>query len=326
MDEKISIIVAIYNIEAYIERCIKSLINQSYRNLEILLIDDGSTDGSGDICRKLMEKDHRIRYIYKTNGGLSDARNTGMRAATGEYFSFVDGDDFVHPDMYRILYDGVRKEKLKIGICSFQTFEHMEVSKFSGNGFNKERIVTSQEIIQLLFTPQRTDIVIACCKLYHRSLIMKFPFPMERYREDEFTIYRYWFEVDRVYYTEQKLYYYFQRSDSILHSENSKKETDYYDALLERHQYFIEHGITEKFICMDAYFCVTQLYNSFFLNQIGDSDKKRYYITKYKQMYDTAYNIIKPDRYFFARFFPQIHLLVWKVKRKIKEKNNKNEF
>lgn len=322
MEEKISIIVAVYNIEAYIERCIKSLLNQSYRNLEILLIDDGSTDGSGQICRKLGEGDSRIRYIYKDNGGLSDARNTGMKAATGEYFSFIDGDDCIHPDMYRILYDGVRKENVKIGLCSFQTFEKEEELKLPDKTENTSGTRSSHEILQLLFTPQRTDIVIACCKLYHKSLLMKFPFPSGRYREDEFTVYRYWFEVDRVFYTTRKLYYYFQRSDSILHAGNVKKETDYYDALLERHQYFIKKDMPESFLSSDSAFCARQLYNVFFLDMWADgSHTQRYYIDKYKQMYDAVFRKAKPDRYFCARFFPMLFMLAWRWRKRIKGKD-----
>ena len=96
MDELISVIVPIYNIEMFVERCIKSIVEQSYKNLEIILIDDGSTDSSGDICEKWKKFDSRISVIHKKNGGLSDARNFGLDVARGSYISFIDGDDFVN--------------------------------------------------------------------------------------------------------------------------------------------------------------------------------------------------------------------------------------
>ena len=100
----ISIIVPIYNVELYLEKCIESIINQTYKNLEIILVDDGSTDSCGKICDEYAKKDNRIKVIHKINGGLSDARNKGMEIAKGKYIGFVDGDDYVASDMYETLY------------------------------------------------------------------------------------------------------------------------------------------------------------------------------------------------------------------------------
>ena len=98
---KVSIIVPVYNVEKYVERCIESIIKQSYKNLEIILIDDGSKDNSGKICDEYAEKDNRIKVIHKKNGGLSDARNTGLNIADGEYICFIDSDDYIHKDLVK---------------------------------------------------------------------------------------------------------------------------------------------------------------------------------------------------------------------------------
>ncbi len=106
MEEKlVSVIVAVYNIEEYLPRCVESIMHQTYRKLEIILVDDGSTDGSGDICDEYAGKDDRILVIHKKNGGLSDARNAGLERASGDYIGFVDGDDWIEEGMYRAMYE-----------------------------------------------------------------------------------------------------------------------------------------------------------------------------------------------------------------------------
>ena len=110
MEELISIIVPVYNVEKYLEKCVDSIINQTYKNIEIILVDDGSKDNSGKICDIIKEKDERIKVIHKQNGGLSDARNAGLKIAKGTYIGFVDSDDYIAEDMYQTLYS-LSKEK-----------------------------------------------------------------------------------------------------------------------------------------------------------------------------------------------------------------------
>lgn len=316
-EEKISIIVAVYNIESYVARCIESLLRQKFQEIEILLIDDGSTDKSGEICRMYAEKDSRIRYIYKENGGLSDARNRGVQEASGNWISFVDGDDYIHSDMYRILYEGVRRSDVKLGICSFQTFSEGETPSEAVSQ-EKGEVWESENIVRLLFTDRRTDIVISCCKLFHYSLFRDFSFPKGRYREDEFSTYRFWFKTDRVYYTQQKLYYYYQRPNSILHQSNVKKETDYYDALIERHEFFRQKRVPEDILKKDACFCMTQLYNACFIRNVSD-EQKGYYIRQYKKMFDLADAQSRCLRYFVARHATSLLIGIWKLKKRAGE-------
>ena len=107
MEKLISVIVPVYNVEEYVEKCVLSIINQTYKNLEIILVDDGSTDNSGKICDEIAIKDNRIKVIHKKNGGLSDARNVGIDIAKGDYLGFVDSDDYIDPDMYSILLNNM---------------------------------------------------------------------------------------------------------------------------------------------------------------------------------------------------------------------------
>ena len=118
--EKLSIVVAVYNIEQYLHKCVESLLAQTYSNLEIILVDDGATDGSGTICDDYAEKDSRVHVIHKTNGGLSDARNVGIEAATGTYLAFVDGDDWVDTDMYMCLIQELERTQSDIAVCRYR--------------------------------------------------------------------------------------------------------------------------------------------------------------------------------------------------------------
>ena len=131
VEEKlVSVIVAVYNIEEYLPRCIDSILAQTYRNLEIILVDDGSTDSSGGICDDYAQKDRRIKVIHKKNGGLSDARNAGLDKVSGDYIGFVDGDDWIDEDMYRAMYEACEKEKAQIAACRYKQITR------SGRGVN----------------------------------------------------------------------------------------------------------------------------------------------------------------------------------------------
>ena len=118
-EDKISVIIPLYKVEKYIRGCIDSVISQTYRNLEIILVDDGSPDACGKICDEYAEKDSRIKVVHRKNGGLSAARNTGINFATGKYIAFVDGDDHIHPDMYSQLHFSILQSGADIAICNF---------------------------------------------------------------------------------------------------------------------------------------------------------------------------------------------------------------
>ena len=124
----VSIIVPVYNVEKYLERCLDSLINQTLKDIEIILVDDGSTDDSGNICDKYAKKDKRIKVIHKENGGLSDARNIGLSIANGRYLQFVDSDDFIHKQMIEILYNTIINNNADISICDFdKVYENTKI-------------------------------------------------------------------------------------------------------------------------------------------------------------------------------------------------------
>ena len=116
----ISVIVPVYKVEAYLDRCVQSIVDQTYRNLEIILVDDGSPDNCGAMCDAWVEKDSRVRVIHKENGGLSDARNVGMAAASGEYLGFIDSDDYIAPEMYQVLWERIAADRSDMAACGVE--------------------------------------------------------------------------------------------------------------------------------------------------------------------------------------------------------------
>ena len=328
MNKKISIIVPVYNLENYLERCVRSLLQQSYNNLEVILVDDGSTDNSSEMCDILCKEDRRVFCIHKKNGGLSSARNIGLDAASGDYILFVDGDDYIHPDMVRTMYEGMVFNDVKICICDYQHF-HDEKEIMEPDSAVDEEVIGKEEILQRLYIPERARYIMSCCKLVKREIFNGIRFPEGRYREDEFTTYKLLLKAGNILCIDCKYYYYYQREDSIMHSFQVKRETDYYDALLERHNYLEETGCSKKQICRDSEFCIKQLYNSIFLwHGMRDMENKKY-IKAYSQMYDLCKKYcgrkIIGIRYHVARYAPELLYALWKAKKILEELILKND-
>lgn len=236
MQSKVSIIIPVYKVEDYLEKCIDSIIGQSYKNIEIILVDDGSPDNCGKICDEYASKDRRIKVIHKTNGGLSDARNYGMDVATGEYICFVDSDDFISQYyVQRLLTVGLLNGS-DIVVCNFEFIDE------KGNKWIRKeketKVYTSEEAIRDLLTVQNTEVMV-WNKLYKRSLFTKnnIKFPVGKIHEDNFTTYRLYDKANNVSLINDKLYYYLQRNNSIMSTFN-KKRFDILVAIDEINEYF----------------------------------------------------------------------------------------
>lgn len=176
-DALISVIVPIYNVEKWLRDCVKSILNQTYKNLEIILIDDGSTDRCGQICDQFLEKDSRIKVFHKANGGLSDARNYGLSQASGKYICFVDSDDYIEENMIEKLYLAIRKSDAEVAVCNF-LYQYEVLGKTPdpySYQIEKEKVLTGKEFI-LLKNQKCVFCVVAWNKLYRRDVFMKFSF------------------------------------------------------------------------------------------------------------------------------------------------------
>lgn len=239
--ELVSIVIPVYNVQDYVKCCLDSVISQTYKALEIILIDDGSTDKSGKICDDYAKMDNRIVVIHKENGGLSDARNVGIDSATGKYVCFVDSDDFIHPLYVEFLYKACEENKAQVSICNYQkVYEHRNVK---GNQIRLDRVVFEREQMLSQWHTEYTDIeTVAWNKLYLKSLFDagdKIRYPLGKLYEDVVTTHKIINASERVVILDNSLYFYFQRKDSIMGSNFSiKKFEDSIWAQKQRVNYF----------------------------------------------------------------------------------------
>ncbi len=226
----ISVIVPIYNVEKYLPRCVDSILNQSYKNLEVILVDDGSPDNSPKICDEYAKQDNRIKVVHKQNGGLSDARNAGMEVATGEYVSFIDSDDWVDADFISELYKGI-KSGADVAECATRLFDDND-NTLSTRG-SKESKISRDDALAKLITEDGVYQTV-WNKLYKKSQIDELPFAVGKYHEDDFWTWKVFLKIDNLYLCEKPMYNYLQRSNSIIGSSYSLKKLDTLEARYER--------------------------------------------------------------------------------------------
>ena len=242
----ISVVVPVYKVEKYLDKCIESIVKQTYKNLEIILVDDGSPDTCPAICEKWKEKDSRVKVIHKENGGLSSARNAGVKIARGEYIGFIDSDDYIDPEMYEVLQSQLTKTNADLAICSVRWVNednspYTDVCKSP----IKDEILDKNAAFLKLTPPDSFYYVTAMNKLYKRHILDKVSFPEGRIHEDEFTIHRFFGECERVVTVERELYFYVQRKNSIMHTNFSTKRLDAIEAFLDRYHYFKANGVND---------------------------------------------------------------------------------
>lgn len=213
-EKRISVIVPVYNVEPYLPRCVDSILAQTYPNLEVILVDDGSRDGSGRICDAYAAKDSRVRVIHKSNGGLSSARNAGIEAADGEYLSFVDSDDWIEADTYGPMLALLETYGAKLVCAGRYDVSGKTGVRTIGLCPKKEECITGEELVGRIFLWDGCDSS-ACDKLYHRSLFDSFCYPEGKVCEDVATTYRIVLQAQRVVLWNRPIYNYYHRPDSI---------------------------------------------------------------------------------------------------------------
>ena len=239
MDELISVIVPIYNVEKYLEKCVKSIQEQTYKNIEIILVDDGSLDNCGELCEKYALKDPRIKVVHKENGGLSDARNKGIDNATGKYIVFVDSDDYIEINYIELLYKAIRENKAEISQCGIykvdcnyniiEKISYNETSSKSGKQMISETYKNKEHLLEN---------VVVWNKMYKKELFDKIKFPFGKIHEDEFTTYKIFYQVEEVAVIPECLYNYRQTNSSITGKKYNLKRLNLLEALEERMEFF----------------------------------------------------------------------------------------
>ena len=219
----ISVVIPIYNMEKYLNKCIESVINQTYRNLEILLIDDGSTDNSPGMCDEWAKKDNRIKVFHKTNGGLSDAKNYGIEHASGKFIGFVDSDDWIEENMYEELYKEAMDNNADIIICGrYLEFSNCKIIQSA----SKKSIMTGKEAIIKMDSFGEFDMS-SCDKMYRIELFENIRFPYGKKCEDAYVTYKLFNNSKVIEYYPVCFYHYLQRNNSISKSKHLNKDLIY---------------------------------------------------------------------------------------------------
>ena len=263
----ISFIVPVYNVASFLHICVDSIINQTYRHLEIILVDDGSTDKSGIICDMLAEKDDRISVVHQTNGGLSDARNTGLDLAKGDFICFVDSDDVIHDRYAEILLSNIGTADMIF--CDYVEIESSDNVIFCKESNGQQMIVkrtftSSQALsnIDNLVLKNSPVVVVAWNKLYRKKIWEKIRFPKGKIHEDEFVIHHVIAACKTLAFISEKLYYYRQHPNSIMQqTAKSRRAAEHkIEAFMERRSFLLQLDMQREVMSLNTkiLYCLMQ--------------------------------------------------------------------
>lgn len=219
----VSVIIPVYNALPYLSRCIDAVCVQTYQDIEIILIDDGSTDGSADICNAYVEKDHRMRVVHQSNMGASIARKKGIDCAVGEWLTFIDSDDTVEDDYIEKLYNTAIKYDVKIASCN--QIQYREGTEIEINKSGKSELLKEQELHKRFFKYQFWGF---CGKIYHRSVFRNIYFPKYTINEDYVVMAQLFNRYNQVAYVPMDLYHYMVHENSLSHQKCSQRMFDEY--------------------------------------------------------------------------------------------------
>ena len=276
----ISIIIPVYKVEKYLEKCIESVLKQTYTNLQVILVDDGSPDNCGKICDEYAKKDSRIEVIHKVNGGLSDARNVGIAKAKGKYIGFVDSDDYIKEDMYEILINLIKEYDADVSICNlYDVIEGKEYIRNKENGIKEyNRIDILKEVLL-----DKNIQSYAWNKLYKKEL----------FNEDIGTTFYIFEKCNKVVVTSEPEYYYLKRADSLVNNVTESTVLDYTEIIIQRYLY-TQKNIEELRKYNNYYLAKTLITAHNDIELLGSISEKMQ--EKYKELYNLAFDILKNNK------------------------------
>ncbi|OUQ40792.1 glycosyltransferase family 2 protein [Faecalibacterium sp. An121] len=271
----ISIIIPVYNVENYLNRCIDSVLSQTYKNLEIILIDDGSTDSSSKICDFYQEKDRRVIAYHKRNEGQGIARNYGIDRSKGEYIMFVDSDDWIDPRMCEKLMSLCNTYKRDITGCAY-SIDFADGTSKNQFSDSKSGIISGKKCILNVLYQTEDDLGSMCCKLFKRELFDTFRFPSLRNYEDYVISLQLFFAEPDIYFCNLPMYHYYYRIGSSSKSNDFERKIKTIETSYQIKDYFIAHNASKEIIAGSNYF-IFKTYNSIFwqLYKIKPSNWKK---------------------------------------------------
>jgi len=329
MKDLISVVIPVYNVEKYLDKCLNSVTKQTYKNLEIIIVDDETKDNSNEIIENYRKKDKRIKVIHQKNGGLSCARNSGIKKASGEYITFLDSDDYLEFDMYEHLLNCLKNNNADIAICNFIEELEDEPKKVEKEDKYELLMFSKMDALhQLILDKKITNH--AWNKLYKLELFNNVEYPNGRNMEDIATTYKLFEKCDKIVYSSKIGYHYIQRSSSIMGNLSKKRILETEKSYSERNEYLIKkYPILKEQIDIDNLklyktLCYLAALGDF--NELLDSNKYnenylyfknnyKYYIKKMK----TIFNSKTMFSFDVFAFNYKIYIYYTKILKKIKE-------
>lgn len=311
----LSIIVPVYNVEAYIKRCLNSILAQTFTDFELILVDDGSPDGCPAICDEYAARDRRITVIHKPNGGLSDARNAGLDIAAGEFLGFVDSDDYISPNMYEKLVEAIKSSGADLVACGMYYIGADEKVNSIWPSLSENKLYMRTDFIDHFYPDVRRDIMPAVMnKLYKRTIFSELRFPIGKLYEDAFIQLDLFDQCNSIYVLHEHLYYYYyNRNGSILNSSFSEKRFSLVEFAYLHYKFFAERNIKEQIDYTLLAYLSNYLMNYFAvklirpeLNEKFQPYKKQFHTIKAKLLLDPY--ICKMKKLVILIFEPCPHL------------------
>jgi len=280
---KVSVVVPVYKVEDYLSRCVDSILEQTFCDFELILVDDGSPDRSGYICDYYALNDNRVKVIHKQNGGLSSARNCAIEwifsNSDSEWITFIDSDDWLHKDYLKLLVNSALNTGADISICRFVRTEYFDKNEVSSD-INEKIIFYNSE---KFFMEHNVEAIIACAKLYKRKFFSDIRYPEGRLHEDEFTTYKILFQCKDICFVDEVLYYYFINPESITSGNSSEiwkpGKMAFNDAVEERLIYFKEKNMDKLYLWQLEHYMYFLCDSCKYITESGNSDYKKKYLS-----------------------------------------------
>lgn len=325
--EKISIIIPIYNMELYLRRALDSILHQTYTNWEALLIDDGSNDKSRQICEEYEKADKRFRYFYKENGGVSSARNFGLKMSCGNYITFLDPDDYLDPDMYKVLLEQLKENDADLAICGYRVVNKFE-SPISSNDYKVE-ILDRKKGQERYFegSKRATEMAVLWNKLIPASYIKIMEFPVGRIQEDESITYKILYQASRIVYIDSPFYNYYIRESGYMNNGFNRTRFNLFEAYLERIAFYVKHQefdlwkkMVLHYLHMFCQYCVWMEES-----EVDCEDLYIHYKKELKKIYlanKDEVKFLKKEKFECTLFSisPMLYYKAWKLLKKIRLK------
>lgn len=315
MNQTVSIIIPIYNVEKYLSACLDSIIGQTYKELEIILVNDGSTDNCPQVCEEYTAKDKRIKVIHKENGGLSDARNAGFEIATGEFISFVDSDDLISPDFCEKLINALLSNDADIAECGFLKFENPEdIKQFKNSESQKSEVMDTETALRCLM--EISEAAVVWNKIYRKEVIDNLRFPVRKINEDEYWTYKVFGNTRKIIKIPDTMYYYRQQQGSIMGQNYSLKRLDGLQAFEERIIYMKNHFPNLENTAVRMY-CFGGMHHYHQICIHPETDPKKVYRKKLRKLVK-SYNKLSVLKNWYWKYIVWYQLFLWSPKSYMK--------